>query len=450
MKKIRIDDHLSRLQEEGRRELDARKQRLADLQKQRQEALASSSAVKAELERCARIRNDLTSAGLSTSDVDQKIDELKVRHTTVQREVTSFEEMAAAARREVESHRPIHIDPARSLLADKGVVWMVEVESLAELVAHLPMSFPKVDPLGSPSTASFDLGAGSSLAVPLEVGTRVLKGTVPDALDWLPRPTWEQEAESETEERDEANGVECHDPSDSFEAAVVRCGERRTLRFLAVHDQTSNTKLLSKVRWQQPKSEDTQPAPWQHYVQTHHTRLADDDLSGLFGELHVHLRNALPTGGAPIQADATYEPGSVAWAVQQRLLEATVQPQSFRECTTYLRSPEIERILEPHWKAFVRCRWHAGVAGDLALLKHLAEMGEKPKLWNARIEGHYGFRMRTRDHDWLVGELFVFPENDTEPSDPEWMDVYTESGFGGTTGRVAVVGRLALRVVREK
>ncbi len=449
MKKIRIDDHLSQLQQQAKMDIDARLRRLADLQQQTREALARSTAVEVELERCTRLRDDLTSAGLPTTAVEQKIDELKDRHTTVHQEVTTLEETTAAAKREVESHRPVVTDRARNLFAGEGVVWMVEVESLAELVAHLPMSFPKVDALGAPSTASFDLGAGCSLEVPLELGTRSLKGTVPEALKWLPRPTWEQEAEQEAEATGEANGVECHDPSDPLEAVVVRCGERRMLRFLAVHDRSSNTKLLSKVRWTLPEDQDAQLDPWQNHGQTHRATLIDD-LSGLFGELHARLRNELPPEGAPIRADVTYEPGSVAWAVQQRLLEATVQPQSFRECTTYLRSPEIERILEPHWKAFVRCRWHAGVAGDLALLKHLAEMGEKPKLWNARIEGHYGFRMRTRDHDWLVGELFVFPENDTEPSDPEWMDVYTESGWSSKTGRVAVVGRLALRVVREK
>lgn len=449
MKKIRIDDHLSQIQQQAKMDIDARKQRLAELEKQRQEALAKSSAVKAELERCARIRADLTNEGLATIDVEQKIDELKDRHTTVQRDVTSFEEMVAAARREVESHRPVVTDPARSLLADKGVVWMVEVESLAELVAHLPMRFPKVDPLGAPSTACFDLGDGSSLEVPLEAGPRSLKGTVPDALKWLPRPTWEQESEQETGETGEANGVECHDPSDPMESVVVRRGERRVLRFLAVHDQSSHTRLLSTVRWQRPEDQDTQPNSWQNFGQTRRARLVDD-VSGLFGELHARLRNELPPEGAPIRADATYEPGSVAWAIQERLLEATVQPQSYRECTTYLRSPEIERILEPHWKAFVRCRWHAGIAGDLALLKHLAEMGEKPKLWNGKFEGHYGFRMRTRDHDWLVGELFVFTENDIERSDLGRMDVYNESRWSGTPGRVAVVGRLALRVVREK
>lgn len=450
MNKIRFDDHISRLQEDGWKDIDARKQRLADLQKQAHEALARNSAVKAEVERCTRIRDDLTSAGLPTTAVEQKVDELKDSCTKLQLEVTTLEELIAAAKRDVDSYVPVVTEVARGLLAKKGIVWMLEVESLAELVDHLPIKFPKIDKLGLPSKASFDLGDGSSLEVPVETGTRVLKGTVPDSLSWLPRAILEEGTEMATDDSGPAIGLECHEASDPLEAIVVRCGDERTLRFLAVRDRSSNVFLLSRTQWHVPQERAKQVVYTHTYDESPRMKLVDVASYGQFEELHVRLRNELPPEGAPVRADTTYEPGSVAWAVQQRLLAATVEPQSFRECKHYLRSPDIERILEPHWKAFVRCRWHAGVAGDLALLKHLAEMGEKPKLWNARIEGHYGFRMRTRDHDWLVGELFVFPEDDTEPSDPEWMDVYTESGWSSTTGRVAVVGRLALRVVREK
>jgi hypothetical protein len=50
----------------------------------------------------------------------------------------------------------------------------------------------------------------------------------------------------------------------------------------------------------------------------------------------------------------------------------------------------------------------------LALLKYHSENGEKARFWSGDFEGHYGFRLRTRDHSWIEGDIYILPAADAD------------------------------------
>ena len=72
-----------------------------------------------------------------------------------------------------------------------------------------------------------------------------------------------------------------------------------------------------------------------------------------------------------------------------------------------LASPDIFKKIKADWDGFTTCPWSGDVTGTLALLKHHVENGETVRFWSNGFEDYYGFRMRTRDHNWVRGNIFI-------------------------------------------
>ena len=126
----------------------------------------------------------------------------------------------------------------------------------------------------------------------------------------------------------------------------------------------------------------------------------------------------------------------VAKAVQAvGVLETTFEQQTKR-----LTGAEVTEQVGPYWDAFVNAPWEGGVTGDLAMLKHLCERKlESPHVWSYSIKGHYGLRVRTRDHDWITAHIYCPPEN-FSPKNPVSHDevVYYRNGDYGCNSHVRV------------
>lgn len=73
---------------------------------------------------------------------------------------------------------------------------------------------------------------------------------------------------------------------------------------------------------------------------------------------------------------------------------------------TRLNQPEILAIIGPAWHAFVMSPWERKVGRTYALLKHICQRGALPHFYTHEHEGHFGFRLRTPDHNWIIGEIF--------------------------------------------
>jgi len=70
----------------------------------------------------------------------------------------------------------------------------------------------------------------------------------------------------------------------------------------------------------------------------------------------------------------------------------------------------ISREIGTYWDAFVNAPWEAALVKSVAMVKHLCQRKlETPHFWSNKVKGHYGFRVRTRDHDWIIGEIYCPP-----------------------------------------
>jgi hypothetical protein len=126
----------------------------------------------------------------------------------------------------------------------------------------------------------------------------------------------------------------------------------------------------------------------------------------------------------------------VAKAVQAvGVLETTFEQQTKR-----LTGAEVTAEVGAYWDAFVNAPWEGSVTGDLAMLKHLCERKlESPHVWSYSIKGHYGLRVRTRDHDWITARIYC-PPADFSPKNPVPHDevVYYRNGDYGCNAHVRV------------
>lgn len=77
-----------------------------------------------------------------------------------------------------------------------------------------------------------------------------------------------------------------------------------------------------------------------------------------------------------------------------------------------LNESEINAGVGAYWTAFIAAPWENCIEGNAAMLKHLCERKiEAPHVWANERKGHYGLRVRTRDHTWIKAEIFCPPSN---------------------------------------
>jgi hypothetical protein len=83
---------------------------------------------------------------------------------------------------------------------------------------------------------------------------------------------------------------------------------------------------------------------------------------------------------------------------------------SYLECNEAQTTLEIEKIVGPFLRKFINAPWTNETSGVLANFKYYCEQGERPRFNNLEVEGLYGFRLRTRDHSWILGQIYIVPE----------------------------------------
>lgn len=129
-------------------------------------------------------------------------------------------------------------------------------------------------------------------------------------------------------------------------------------------------------------------------------------------------------------------------ALQHRVLQyTTTEPPFVPEPP--VGSKELATRLQPHIDALKNCHWSGKVVGSLARLKHLLEGGAKPSYWVGPMPNSYGFRLRTRDHDWLLGDIVVVAEANGEPESRDLVVVdlparHNQRELGARLGRMRI------------
>lgn len=82
-----------------------------------------------------------------------------------------------------------------------------------------------------------------------------------------------------------------------------------------------------------------------------------------------------------------------------------------------MSASSIDSLIGRYWEAFLASPWERTIDGSYALLKHRCTRGEVANVYSLDTVGHFGFRVRTPDHDWILGEIYC-PPDQFSPKDP--------------------------------
>ncbi|MCH7994006.1 MAG: hypothetical protein IIB57_06130, partial [Planctomycetes bacterium] len=146
-----------------------------------------------------------------------------------------------------------------------------------------------------------------------------------------------------------------------------------------------------------------------------------------------------------IDLEKSYPDNALMARVRSWILPRTNTEPLFPACSDKLTSAKIYERIKDHWDGIKKAPWSDGIKGTLALLKYLLENGEKARFWCKAFENHYGFRLRSRDHDWLVGEIYIGA--DISPASDTTSIQLVGPAYGDIIARI---GDLFIRVGRSE
>lgn len=294
------------------------------------------------------------------------------------------------------------------------------VESLKDVFGQLPVVVDEFDKAGRPTKCTIRLSAGNSKALAIKSsGKHFWKDFRPECLGWLP-----------LHERKVAG-----DEGPSNHRESVR----------AFFDKATTKLILSRtsVRWTE-----TSERPYRSYGESSNQVIEHkEDFADVATPLEPELDRLIECEKGELDLNKPYEDNLLLAHARATVAAHTTPTPLFKECSETLTSDEIHQRIKADWDAFKNCPWSAAVSDTLALLKFHVENGEKARFWSGEFEGLFGFRVRTRDHDWIVGELFIRAEEKQGAAKALMQIHQRESSYNKV---VASLGRLFLRVWRDR
>ena len=121
----------------------------------------------------------------------------------------------------------------------------------------------------------------------------------------------------------------------------------------------------------------------------------------------------------------------LALHLKQAVEKVGVTESTFEIRGKRLSEAEIAKEVGAYWEAFINSPWEGTILGDVAMIKHLCERKiETPHVWSHYLKGHYALRVRTRDHDWILAQVYCAPKH-LSPKAPISPDevVYMPNGY---------------------
>ena len=156
----------------------------------------------------------------------------------------------------------------------------------------------------------------------------------------------------------------------------------------------------------------------------------NSDVSKLFESIFEPLAQKIKAAAVEFsELSSAKSPLSIR--LKQAVERVSVVQSTFELRGKRLTEDEVKSEIGAYWEAFTKAPWESIVVGDLAMIKHLCERRiEVPHFWSLAIKGHYGLRVRTRDHDWIIAQIYC-PPGKLSPKAPIAADdvVYLKEGL---------------------
>ncbi len=148
----------------------------------------------------------------------------------------------------------------------------------------------------------------------------------------------------------------------------------------------------------------------------HESCMGDENASFVFAS-NILLR-ALKDAGGSIRLNETYTDSFLA-RIREEILGLTLDKPRWMKNTERPNSATVLASIGDDLSLVAGAPWSDDIDGPWAKLKHTLENGERPRVWRKEHVDHYGLRLRTRDHSWLVCDMFIdCTQKAGEPGEP--------------------------------
>ena len=352
-------------------------------------------------------------------DIDEKINGCEEKITVIQKQIDGHIDVEKISFTKVDELLKT-LDYFKCLEAN-------EVSGIEDAISLLPVSGFKLDDIGRPVECS--IGVEKSLMKTIKIKTsdqHYWKDFRPDVLSWIPKTT-----------------TVSNNP-DKVNITLIYNHHHQQI-ILAFIDRSQNKFILSSGILEYDV-EDGKIFDSNAYG-GYRNRLKKEkkDFTDVVLSLDAIISEMLDSEKGVLDLNKKYNKNPLMTYLKSIILPKTTSTPLFQTSNEKLKSSDIYKVIKQHWDAFVNAPWCSSVSGSIALLKYLLENGEKPRFWCLGFKNCYGFRLRTRDHDWLTGKLYIDIENDSKISnqDIKVIEKYYEQ-------IVAQYGSLLILVKREK
>jgi hypothetical protein len=365
---------------------------------------------------------------------------------------------------------------AARALAGLGCMEAVEVTSLDDCVSAVHVCDTlanendgrrghglEYDKFGRPLKCWVRLDKSTELQVEIEPSDKhFLRAFVPGVLAWMPR-LGEDAAKPAAQNGESGKPAESLPPVVAFvftttEQLIVSCDPSELFdpedkeagdpwsEFERSYDPGPEPKThTARNQWGQ--EEDVYSRWWKH-KRDHEGKLqraAGWVLSKAAESIPAVLTKQLAEAGGRVDLSRNGANVGFVAAICDQLSALTIPTSPFAEASDKQESLPAEAKVKVDWNRIQWAPWSDEITGPLAKLKYLLENGDNTRFWFKDHNNHYGFRLRTRDHSWLVGQVFV---DATVKEDQTKKTIKVHKS--GEHWRVATLGRMAIYVSEEK
>ena len=107
------------------------------------------------------------------------------------------------------------------------------------------------------------------------------------------------------------------------------------------------------------------------------------------------------------------------------------QPETIRHTPM-----EIYAMIGRYWDELIHSPWDDKTTKEYAVLKNLCKRGsDDVNVWSEKTKGLFGFKVRSRDHDWIKGQIYC-PPDALSPKQTDDIGAATWEGRAGITYRI--------------
>ena len=259
------------------------------------------------------------------------------------------------------------------------------VECVEDCFKTLPVTITQHDEAGHPHQCRISIGSKQKDLAIKNSKKYFSKQFRPDSLSWIPAVNESKHEGNETQE--------------------AQSGDSQRLIRVFLDSKIDKFILLEELQWYRTVKE-KRPDGFS-YREVEFQRRFKDAFTDIAISLETLIEDILTKESNKLDLEKPYEDNALLAHISSEIKAQTTTNPSFKVCNEELTSAEIYKRIKDEWDAFVNSPWSSEIKGPLALLKYHSENGEKARFWSGAYEGHYGFRLRTRDHSWIKGEIYI-------------------------------------------